>query len=152
MTHPFLPRRSSDFIDNEYRKPGKGQATNSIKIRALKTGRVLEKTLRSGDSWEAADVEDTDMQYLYNDGQFWTLMDPNSFEQIQAGEAAMADAAQWLKGEETVRVTLWNGVPLSDAAPNTVELTYPQTEPDLPGHTATSGTYPSQLKTNPDNH
>src|SRR3546814_13882656 len=86
-------------IDNEYRKPGKGQATNSIKIRALKTGRVLEKTLRSGDSWEAADVEDTDMQYLYNDGQFWTLMDPNSFEQIQAGEAAMGDAAQGLKGE-----------------------------------------------------
>src|SRR3546814_14766322 len=80
-------------IDNEYRKPGKGQATNSIKIRALKTGRVLEKTLRSGDSWEAADVEDTDMQYLYNDGRFWTLMDPNSFEQIQAGEAAKIGSA-----------------------------------------------------------
>src|SRR3546814_14347564 len=89
-------------IDNEYRKPGEGQATNSIKIRDLKTGRVLEKTLRSGDSWEAADVEDTDMQYLYNDGQFWTLMDPNSFEQIQAGEAAMADAAQWQIGRAHV--------------------------------------------------
>ncbi|HET8883084.1 MAG TPA: elongation factor P [Solimonas sp.] len=134
-------------IENEYRKPGKGQATNTLKIRNLKTGRVLEKTLRSGDSWEAADVEDTDMQYLYNDGQFWTLMDPTSYEQIQAGEAAMADAAQWLKGEETVRVTLWNGVPLSVAAPNTVELTIVETDPGLRGDTATGGTKPAKLET-----
>src|SRR3546814_5580510 len=87
------------------------------------------------------------MQYLYNDGQFWTLMDPNSFEQIQAGEAAMADAAQWLKGEETVRVTLWNGVPLSVAAPNTVELKITETDPGLRGDTATGGTKPAKLET-----
>src|SRR3546814_4961589 len=87
------------------------------------------------------------MQYLYNDGQFWTLMDPNSFEQSEAGEAAMADAAQWLKGEETVRVTLWNGLPLSVAAPNTVELKITETDPGLRGDTATGGTKPAKLET-----
>ncbi|NKF23253.1 elongation factor P [Solimonas marina] len=134
-------------IDNEYRKPGKGQATNTLKIRNLKTGRVLEKTLKSGDSWEAADVEDTDMQYLYNDGEFWTFMDPTSFEQVQAGKEAMAEAAQWLKGEETVRVTLWNEVPLIVYAPNTVELTITETDPGLRGDTATGGTKPATLET-----
>ncbi|SEP63230.1 elongation factor P [Solimonas aquatica] len=134
-------------IENEYRKPGKGQATNTLKIRNLKTGRVLEKTLKSGDSWEAADVEDKDMQYLYNDGQFWTLMDPVSYEQIQAGEAAMADAAKWLKGEETVRVTLWNEAPLVVYAPNTVELVVAETDPGLRGDTATGGTKPAKLET-----
>lgn len=134
-------------IDNEYRKPGKGQATNSIKIRNLKTGRVLERTLRSGDTLEAADVEDKDMQYLYNDGEFWTFMDPKSYEQIQAGKTAMADSAQWLKGEEMVRVTLWNEVPLVVYAPNTVELTIVETDPGVKGDTATGGSKPAKLET-----
>jgi len=134
-------------IDNEYRKPGKGQATNAIKIRNLKTGRVLERTLRSGDTLEAADVEDKDMQYLYNDGEFWTFMDPKSFEQIQAGKTSMADSAQWLKGEEMVRVTLWNEVPLVVYAPNTVELVIVETDPGVKGDTATGGSKPAKLET-----
>lgn len=134
-------------IDNEYRKPGKGQATNTIKIRNLKTGRVLERTLKSGDTIEVADVEDRDMQYLYSDGEFWTFMDPKSYEQIQASKEAMADAAQWLKGEETVRVTFWNEVPLVVYAPNTVELVITETDPGLKGDTATGGSKPAKLET-----
>lgn len=134
-------------IDNEYRKPGKGQATNTIKIRNLKTGRVLERTLKSGDTIEAADVEDRDMQYLYSDGEFWTFMDPKSYEQIQAGKEAMADAAQWLKGEETVRITFWNEVPLVVYAPNTVELVITETDPGVKGDTATGGSKPATLET-----
>ncbi len=134
-------------IDNEYRKPGKGQATNTIKIRNLKTGRVLDRTLKSGDTIESADVEDKDMQYLYNDGEFWTFMDPKTFEQLTAGKTAMADAAQWLKGEETVRITLWNEVPLVVYAPNTVELTIVETDPGLKGDTAASGGKPAKLET-----
>ncbi|WP_439640912.1 elongation factor P [Nevskia sp.] len=135
------------ILDNEYRKPGKGQATNTIKIRALKTGRVFEKTLKSGDTWELADVEQTEMQYLYNDGEFWTFMDPVSFEQIQANDAAMADAKQWLKGEETCTVLLWNGVPLSVAAPNTVILKITETDPGLRGDTSGGGGKPAKLET-----
>ncbi len=135
------------ILDNEYRKPGKGQATNSIKIRNLKNGRVLERTLRSGDSWELADVEQNEMQYLYNDGEFWTFMDPSSFEQIQAGAAAMIDARQWLKGEETCTVLLWNGVPLSVAAPNSVTLKITETDPGVRGDTSGGGGKPATLET-----
>ncbi|MFP5306080.1 MAG: elongation factor P [Gammaproteobacteria bacterium] len=134
-------------IDNEYRKPGKGQATNTLKIRNLKTGRVLERTLKSGDTLEVADVEDKDMQYLYSDGEFWTFMDPKTYEQVQAGKEAMADAAQWLKGEETVRITFWNEVPLVVYAPNTVELAIVETDPGLKGDTATGGNKPAKLET-----
>jgi elongation factor P len=66
-------------IENEFVKPGKGQAFNRVKIRNLKTGRVLDKTFKSGESVEAADVIDIDMQYLYSDGEFWHFMDPESF-------------------------------------------------------------------------
>ena len=134
-------------VENEYRKPGKGQATNSIKIRNLKNGRVIERTLRSGDSWELADVETVEMQYLYSDSEFWTFMDPKSFEQIQAGAAAMEEAKMYLKGEETCTVLLWNGVPLSVAAPNFVLLKITETDPGLRGDTSGGGGKPATLET-----
>jgi len=134
-------------LENEYRKPGKGQATNSLRVRNLKTGRVLEKTLRSGDSWEVADIEETDMQYLYNDGEFWHFMNPASFEQMQAGQSAVEDAAKWLKGEETCRVMLFNGVPLYVNAPNTVELQIVETDPGVRGDTSGGGGKPATLET-----
>src|SRR5262245_14153112 len=85
------------IISNEYVKPGKGQAFNRVKLRNLKTGRVLEKTFKSGDSLEGADVAEMDMQYLYSDGESWHFMDPKTFEQISVSGAAIADAKQWLK-------------------------------------------------------
>jgi len=135
------------IIDNEYRKPGKGQATNTLRIRNLKTGRVLERTLRSGDGWEVADIEQVDMNYLYNDGEFWHFMNPATFEQMQAGKVAMGDAAQYLKGEEECQVLLFNGVPLSVTAPNSVELIITETDPGLRGDTSGGGGKPATLET-----
>src|SRR5215510_7133235 len=89
------------IIDNEFVKPGKGQAFNRVRIRNLKTGRVVERTFKSGDTLEGADVVDMDLQYLYGDGQFWHFMNPETFEQIAADKTAMGDSAQWLKGQET---------------------------------------------------
>jgi elongation factor P len=135
------------IVDNEYRKPGKGQATNTIKIRNLKNGRVIDRTLKSGDTLEVADVEEMDMQYLYNDGEFWHFMNPATYEQMQVSKAACSEAAQWLKGEETVRILFWNGLPLQVTAPNTVELTITECDPGLRGDTATGGTKPATLET-----
>src|SRR5690606_28983401 len=101
------------IVDTDFIKPGKGQAFTRIKIRNLKNGKVVEKTLKANESVEGADVVDTDMQYLYSDGEFWHFMHPDTFEQHQADKAAVGDAAQWLKGEEQCVVTLWNGVPLT---------------------------------------
>lgn len=135
------------IVENEFVKPGKGQAFNRVRLRNLKTGRQWERTFKSGESIEAADVMDTDMQYLYSDGEFWHFMVPDTFEQHPAGEAAVGDAAQWLKESDVCTVTLWNGDPLSVAPPNFVELEIVETDPGLKGDTASGGTKPATLST-----
>jgi elongation factor P len=135
------------ILENEFVKPGKGQAFNRVRMRNLKTGRVLERTFRSGESVEGADVADMELQYVYNDGEMWHFMDPNSYEQYVAGKNAVGDAAQWIKGEEKCQVTLWNGTPLTVAAPNFVNLEITETDPGVRGDTATGGTKPATLET-----
>ncbi len=135
------------ILENEFVKPGKGQAFNRVKLRNLKTGRVLERTYRSGESVEAADVLDRQLQYLYHDGELWHFMDTDSYEQLAADRTAMADSAQWLKGEELCEVTLWNGAPLTVLAPNFVELQITETDPGVRGDTASGGSKPATLET-----
>ncbi len=135
------------IIDTEFIKPGKGQAFTRVKYRNLKTGRTVEMTMKSTDSVEGADVVDTDMEFLYSDGEFWHFMHPTSHEQIAADEKAVADAAKWLKGNEMVIVTLWNGAPLSVAAPNFVELAITETDPGVRGDTSGGGGKPAKLET-----
>ena len=94
------------IIENEFVKPGKGQAFNRVKIRNLKTNRVIERTFKSGDTLEAADVVETDMQFLYNDGEFYHFMVPDTYEQFAATPEIVGDAAKWLKGQEMCVVTL----------------------------------------------
>ena len=135
------------IVENEFVKPGKGQAFNRVRIRNLKTGRVVEKTFKSGDSVEAADVMDTELQYLYNDGSHWHFMDTESYEQVQADETAMGDAVKWIKDQDMCAVTLWNGTPLSVAPPNFVELKIVDTDPGLKGDTSGGGGKPATLET-----
>jgi len=135
------------ILENEYVKPGKGQAFNRVRLRNLKTGRVLERTFKSGDVLDGADVVDRDMQFLYADGEFWHFMSPESFEQIAASANAVADVKQWLKEQDTYIMTLWNGVPLTIEAPNTVTLKIVETDPGIRGDTATGGTKPATLET-----
>jgi len=134
------------ITENELVKPGKGQAFNRVKLRNLKTGRVLEKTFKSGESVEAADVIDQDMEFSYSDGEFWYFMDPNTFEQIGAPESAVADVVLLLKAQEQCTVTLWDGVPLLITLPNFVELQVAQTDPGLKGDTAQGATKPATME------
>jgi len=135
------------IIENEFVKPGKGQAFNRVKIRNLKTGRVIERTFKSGESVEGADVMETDMQYLYNDGEFWHFMHPDTYEQVAAGENAVADAVKWLKEQDTCLVTLWNGTPISVTPPNFVMLQVTETDPGVRGDTSGGGGKPATLET-----
>jgi elongation factor P len=135
------------IIDTDYIKPGKGQAFTRVKYRNIKTGRVVELTMKSTDSLEAADVVDTDMQFLYADGEFWHFMQQESFEQVQADKAAVGDTWQWLKGEEACVVTLWNGAPIAVQAPNFVELKIVETDPGVRGDTSGGGGKPAKLET-----
>ena len=135
------------IVENEFVKPGKGQAFNRVRIRNLKTGKTVDKTFKSGESVEAADVMDTEMQYLYSDGEFWHFMDPQTYEQQEADAAAVGDAAQWLKAQDSCEVTLYNGSPISVTPPNFVELEITDTDPGLKGDTAQGGTKPATLET-----
>ncbi len=135
------------IIENEFVKPGKGQAFNRVKLRNLKTGRVLERTFKSGESIEAADVVEMDMQFLYSDGEFFHFMDPSSYEQYEANAATVGDAAQWLKEQDTCTITMYNGSPLSIEPPNFVVLKITETDPGVRGDTAQGGSKPATLET-----
>jgi len=135
------------IIDNEIVKPGKGQAFNRVKFRNLVTGRVVERTFKSGESLEAADVLELELQFLYADGDHWHFMDPTSFEQHAAGAEAVGESSHWLKEEDTCTVTLWNGRPIAVTPPNFVTLSITQTDPGLRGDTASGASKPATLET-----
>ncbi len=136
------------IIENEFVKPGKGQAFNRVKFRNLKTGRVGERTFKSGDTAEGADVVDVEMEYLYSDGEFYHfMMTDGSFEQHGADAKALGDSLKWLKEQYKYTVTLYNGVPLTISPPNFVELEIIETDPGVRGDTAQGGTKPAKLST-----
>ncbi len=135
------------ILENEFVKPGKGQAFNRVKLRNLNTGRVWERTFKSGESLEGADVMDRDLEYLYNDGEFWHFMEPESFEQFQADAKAVGDAVKWLKEQEIYMVPLYNNSPLLVTPPNHIELEITETDPGVKGDTAQGGTKPATLST-----
>ncbi|MGD2128079.1 MAG: elongation factor P [Lysobacterales bacterium] len=136
-----------NIVENEFVKPGKGQAFNRVKVRNLKTGRVIERTFRSGETVEAADVFEMEVQYLYNDGDMWHFMHPETFEQYACSKEAMGDTALWLKEEDTCQMMLYNGEPLSVTPPNFTELKIVETDPGLRGDTSGGGGKPATLET-----
>lgn len=136
------------ILENEFVKPGKGQAFNRVRLRNLITGRVWERTFKSGESLVGADVMDLDMEFLYSDGEFWHFMKTDgSYEQLAAPESAVRDTLAWLKEQETYQVTLWDEVPISVTPPNFLELEVVQTDPGLKGDTAQGGNKPATLST-----
>lgn len=136
-----------NILECDFVKPGKGQAFARVKVRNLKTGRVVDRTFKSGESVDGADVMDTDMQYLYNDGEYWHFMHPDTFEQVGADVNAVGDAAKWLKEQDVCTVTLYNDVPISVTTPNFVILKITETDPGVRGDTASGGGKPATLET-----
>lgn len=134
------------ILDNEFVKPGKGQAFNRIKYRNLKTARVVERTYKSGDSIPGADVIDVEAQFLYSDGQHWHFMTKETFEQYVMDDKDLADAKQWLKEQSDCMLTLFNGTPLAVVAPNFVVLKIVETDPGVRGDTSGGGGKPAKLE------
>jgi len=135
------------IIENEFVKPGKGQAFNRVKFKNLKNGRIIERTMKSGDTVEAADIIELEMQYLYSDGEKWHFMVQSSFEQYELDSAAVNDAKQWLRDQDICQVTLWNDNPIVVTPPNFVNLKITQTDPGLKGDTSGGGGKPATLET-----
>ena len=136
------------IVENEFVKPGKGQAFSRVRLRNLKNGRIWERTFKSGESIEGADVMEIDMEYLYTDGEFWHfMMTDGTFEQHGASEENIGDTVKWLKEQQVYEVTLYNGGILSVTPPNFIELEVTETDPGLKGDTAQGGSKPATLAT-----
>lgn len=135
------------IVESEFVKPGKGQAFARVRIRKLISNKLLEKTFKSTDAVESADVMDLNLTYLYSDGEFWHFMNNETFEQLAADEKAVGDNAKWLIDQADCIVTLWNGQPIAITPPNFVELAVVDTDPGLKGDTAGMGGKPATLST-----
>jgi elongation factor P len=143
----MLDGNPCSIVNNEIVKPGKGQSFNRVKFKDLITGKTLEKTFKSSESLEGADVMELDMQYLYSDGEAWHFMDPDSYEQYALDETAMAGAINYLVEQDNCVVTLWNNNPISVTPPNHVVLEVVDTDPGLKGDTAGTGGKPATMNT-----
>jgi elongation factor P len=135
------------IVENEFVKPGKSQAFNRVKLKNLVNGRIIEKTFKSGESVEAADVEELTAAYSYFDGDSYVFMHPESFEQYMVSEEALGEAKKWLKDQDEYQVILFNSLPISITAPNFVNLEIVETDPGLKGDTAGTGGKPATLST-----
>lgn len=135
------------IVENEFVKPGKGQAFNRVKLRNLKNGRVIEKTFKSGESVDAADVLEVAASYSYFDGEFYVFMHDETFEQYNVNDTALADSKKWIKEQDQCSITLFNGEPISVTPPNFVQLKIVETDPGLKGDTAGTGGKPATLET-----
>ena len=143
----MLDKEPCAILENDYVKPGKGQAFNRVKFRRLLSGKVVEKTFKSGESVESADVMDIELAYLYNDGEFFHFMNNETFEQMAADASAIGDSAKWLVEQDMCTITTWNDSPIAVTPPNFVELEVTDTDPGLKGDTAGTGGKPATLAT-----
>ncbi len=128
-------------------KPGKGVAFTRTKLKNLITGATLDRTFRTGEKMEPADVEEKDMQYLYTDGEMYHFMDTETFEQIGILPEPMGDSVNFLVEEMVTRVLFFKGQPVGVELPNFVELEITYCEPGVKGNTAQGSTKPATLST-----
>ncbi|HSQ62116.1 MAG TPA: elongation factor P [Polyangiaceae bacterium] len=134
-------------IEHQFVKPGKGQAFTRAKIRNLMTGNVIERTWKSGESVELADVEDRKMTYSWAEGDALVFMDPNTGDQIHVDKTKIGEDVRWLAEGMELEVTLYNGNPIGVDLPPTVVLQIAQSEPGIKGDTASGATKPATLST-----
>ena len=131
----------------EFMKPGKGQALYRTKLRNLLKNTVIDRTYKSGDSIEAADVRETEMQFLYRDGSNFVFMDPKTFDQPSLTAEQIGDGAKWLKDGLVCSITFWNGRPIAFSPPNQQVYRVEYAEPGARGNTASNVTKPARLET-----
>jgi elongation factor P len=128
-------------------KPGKGGAFVRTKVKNLKTGRVLDRTFRSGERVDEADVTESKMQYLYQDGDQLVFMDTQTYEQIPFSAEQVGDARKYLKENLDVDVLFWRGKPIQIELPAFIEAVVTQCDPGFKGDTASGATKPATIET-----
>lgn len=130
------------IIENEYVKPGKGQSFVRVRFRQIVSGKILEKTFKSGDYLESADVLEIDLLYIYRDKELWYFMHEKSFEQITLSSKVMGNNVKWMIEQLHYTITFWNNIPIFIISPNFIESKIVKTTPVITssGSIVSSGT------------
>ena len=128
-------------------KPGKGGAFVRTKVKNLLNGRTIDRTFRSGEKAQEADIEERTMQYLYHDGEGLIFMDTASYDQIPIGADVLGDATNFLKENMEVGVLFWRGKPVNIELPNYIEATVTRSDPGIKGDTSSGANKPATIET-----
>ncbi|MGD8836144.1 MAG: elongation factor P [Desulfobacteraceae bacterium] len=135
------------IVQFEFVKPGKGQALYKCKLKNMITGVQFDKTYRSGEKFNAADLEEVEMEYLYYDGQSYCFMNTSTYDQEMLTADQVGEASALLKENVVCNVLLFDGRPIGVTLPNFVELRIKEAEPWVKGDTASGDTKPATLET-----
>lgn len=136
-----------NIVDFQHVKPGKGAAFVRTKIKNIMTGAVIERTFNPSDKMPRAIIESKEMAYLYNDGDLYYFMDPETFEQMPLNHSQVEEAIQFVKENTNVNIRFFKGSAFSVEAPNFVDLEVTETEPGFKGDTASTTYKPATLET-----
>lgn len=134
-------------VEHQFVKPGKGQAFTRCRIKNLMTGAVIERTWKSGESVEIADVETRKMTYSWSEGEQLVFMNVETGDQIHVDTDKLGDERSFLSENLEVEVTLYNGNAIGVELPPTVVLQITESEPGIKGDTASGATKPATLST-----
>ena len=134
-------------VEFQFVKPGKGTAFTRTKIKNLITGAVLERTYRTGEKLESANIEEREMQYLYLDGENYCFMDNSTYDQIFIESEIIGDTANFMPDNINVDVMFFDDKPIGVTLPNFIEAEVTHTEPGMKGDTASGATKPATLST-----
>ena len=124
------------IISNEFVKPGKGQAFNRIKMKNMISGRVVERTYKSGEKLDIADIEESQMRFLYKDADGSVFMDDKTFDQITLGDDIVGSIHQWLMEEVLYQVIFYKGAPIEVVPPTFLDMVITETSPGVRGDTS----------------
>ncbi len=124
------------IITNEFVKPGKGQSFNRVRLKHLISGRTIDRTFKSGDKVDLADVVETEMRMLYKENDGVIFMDDNTFEQIKIPHEHIGDTSQWLMDDHLYEIIFYKGTPVTVEPPTFMEMFITETAPGVRGDTA----------------
>ncbi len=135
------------IVDFEFSKPGKGQALYRCRLRNMITGVQFDRTYRSGDKFNAADLDEQEMEYLYREGDRFCFMNTSTYEQVELMEEQVGEATHFLTENLVVDMLFFSGRPIGITLPNFVELEVTKADPGIKGDTASGATKPATLET-----
>ena len=142
-----LDKQLFTIVEFLHVKPGKGGAFVRTKLKNVITGRVLDRTFRSGEKIEVVKLEDREMQYLYSEEDLYIFMDQETFDQINIPGEVLGDDAKFMKEGEIIKVYLHEDKPIITELPNFINLKIVECEPGLKGDTVSNVTKPATLET-----